>query len=136
MIEEYKDGYKEDMLRLLDEFLLYASENYSVKEEFPCSEEILDSFLEHKFLVYLDSGVKGYIVGEVKGDMGEVKSFFVTEKFRGKGVGKKLYDFLMEWFKENYCKKIELDVFKGNKAIEMYEKWGFKQVRVRMRKVI
>jgi RimJ/RimL family protein N-acetyltransferase len=56
-------------------------------------------------------------------------SIIVSEEFRGKGVGSLILNNIMHLAKEQF--KIEylyLEVYDGNPAIHLYNKFGFKQV--------
>jgi L-amino acid N-acyltransferase YncA len=53
--------------------------------------------------------------------------FFISEKFRGSGYGRKMLNALMNYFKKRGCKQIKSFVFINNKkALRFYENLGFK----------
>ena len=61
----------------------------------------------------------------------------VDEMYRGKGIGKRLYDQTLLWGKENKAAEIQLKVYDFNEsAIEFYRKRGFEQVSVSMRRKV
>ena len=76
----------------------------------------------------------GYICGEIKTDtektvfpIGYIDDWFVSKKYRGKKIGKQLWDQMIVFFKEHHVKIIRLEVFNQNKsAYKLYEKMGFK----------
>jgi GNAT superfamily N-acetyltransferase len=56
-----------------------------------------------------------------------IEDLFVLEEYRGRGVGKKMFDFLKTVAKREGCGRIEFTVLKWNKtAQEFYEKNGAK----------
>ena len=58
---------------------------------------------------------------------GHFSDFFVREDLRGKGIGSRILEFAINYFKENGIKKIRLHVYKDNSsAIKLYEKYDFK----------
>ena len=147
-----------ELSRLLKEFLSYTRkyyskrvlefDNYTNSRKISYIKEILNNFKNQKHSRFLiaeeESKIVGYIIGVVDKNpnrvmkkSGHIKSFFVSEKSREKGVGKKLYLSLVDWFKKQKCDHLELDVFDGNeKTISMYKKWGFKDEYTEMWKEI
>ncbi len=58
-------------------------------------------------------------------------AIIVDEKYRGKGVGAKLLRELMALGKERFkLEFIHLEVYRGNPAIELYKRLGFKEYGV------
>lgn len=56
----------------------------------------------------------------------EVDNVFVSEKFRGQGIGKLLIDGMKQWGKEVGAKRIILNAFTDNvKAVAFYQREGF-----------
>lgn len=145
-----------ELSRLLKEFLSYTRkyyskrvlefDNYTNSRKISYIKEILNNFKNQKHSRFLiaeeESKIVGYIMGvvdknpdKVMKKSGHIKSFFVSEKSREKGVGKKLYLSLVDWFKKQKCDHLELDVFDGNeKTISMYKKWGFKENLIKLKK--
>jgi ribosomal protein S18 acetylase RimI-like enzyme len=61
-----------------------------------------------------------------KPEIGFIEFIYLIEKYRGKGIGKILMDFVYSVLKENNCRKIYLNVSeKNNQAIKFYKKYGF-----------
>lgn len=57
---------------------------------------------------------------------GIITELIVTSKTRSKGVGKKLIKTMENYFKENNCEYVLVDVFAYNQlAINFYEKYGY-----------
>jgi ribosomal protein S18 acetylase RimI-like enzyme len=81
----------------------------------------------------INGRLEGYIRGVImyKPDMrfrkiGMVDSWFVSKRYRDKGIGKMLWDELDKWFRENECELLELSVHPSNKhAVEIYRAMGF-----------
>jgi ribosomal protein S18 acetylase RimI-like enzyme len=89
------------------------------------------------FVAIIDGKIIGYICGGLakKGSFGrlpniivtEIQTFFILEKYRSSGTGKKLYDKFLEWSKRKNADKIRLDVHPQNElAIKFYRKNNFK----------
>ena len=57
---------------------------------------------------------------------GKLDYLIVLDEYRGKGYGGLLMDWAMKKFNEFHIKHIEIKVIDGNKAIHLYEKYGFK----------
>lgn len=56
----------------------------------------------------------------------EIDNVFVSEKFRGQGIGKLLIDAMKQWGKKIGAKRIILNAFIDNtKAVSFYESEGF-----------
>ena len=110
-----------------------------LEEKFP------DVFLKHdivndfdnnpytKYLVYLiDSKVVGFINYHDIYDRVEIINFNVLEFFQNKHIGSSLLENLINLSKEKNMKNITLEVRSDNeKAIYLYEKYGFKNVSIR-----
>lgn len=82
------------------------------------------------FLLKLDGDVIGSIAVINKGNgVAELKRWYVSRLYKGKGYGTMLLDKVLEFCKENKFKKIE---FETNKkfiiAHEIYKKYGFSLV--------
>lgn len=68
--------------------------------------------------------------------IGHLEACYVEEKHRGEGVGKKLTEMLIEWFKESGIKLLELNVYADNSSKEVWEKLGFKAHNIQMRRLL
>ena len=156
IVREYNNKDSKGMENLLKEFLEYTRKAYSRKvlefDDFIDSKknsyakDILKHFKKLKkskiFVAEEGNQVIGYIVGNITKNNsivmkkeGHIFSYFVSRKYRGKGVGKELYNKLVKWFKKQKCDHLSLDVYEGNeKSYAMYRKWGFKEVHTRMKK--
>lgn len=57
----------------------------------------------------------------------------VNKNVRGEGIGKKLYDYVLEYAKEKGCYNVTLNVWSENEsAMRFYEKCGLKPMKVGM----
>lgn len=66
----------------------------------------------------------------------EIDNFVISSKFRNKGLGKKLCDYVYDYGKENNCKVVMLDAYRTNTAShrfyerEDFEKKGYHFIKV------
>ena len=75
----------------------------------------------------------GFIIGSFKTDeylvhgrIGVLEDWFVTEKWRGKGIGKQLYAALERWFRTKECQQVISDTWPGNEiSIRAHKELGF-----------
>ena len=66
-----------------------------------------------------------------------VDDLCVSEKARGKGIGAKLYEYVVNFALKNGCYNVTLDVWSCNEqAIKFYEKCGMKVQKVIMEKIL
>lgn len=72
-----------------------------------------------------------------QGQGAHIRSLFVAERFRGKGVGRALLRRAVAAAKKAGCRTVSLSVEPGNSAaIAMYERAGFERTRLRYTKRI
>lgn len=98
------------------------------------SDKILAFVAEEK------NEIQGYLLAEKKfssylenPNVVHVSNFGVKANLRGKGIGKKLMDFLYEFCKNENIDEIRLGVFNKNTgAYKFYEKYGFEPFEQRM----
>ncbi len=93
------------------------------------------------FVMEHEEKVVGYIFGEIRDDShplfqkpktGELNDIAVLGDHQGKGVGRKLWDELSDWFRKKGCRFVTLSVNPNNQAKRVYEKWGFSEFYSRM----
>ena len=79
--------------------------------------------------IYPLQKIVGYIVGVIQyKNVGHIYSIAVDERYRGRGIGKKLIKKLLEKFIEKKCKTIRLEVRPSNIAAQnLYDKIGFRK---------
>lgn len=76
---------------------------------------------------------KGYKVNKI----GYIYNFGVDESFRRKGIGKKLVESAIDYFKDSGCEAVDLNVFMFNRgALEFYKSLGFEVIDVNLRKML
>ena len=82
-------------------------------------------------LAYSDDELAGCIaMRDLSDGICEMKRLFVRESFRGKSIGQRLIEKILdEAIKEDY-KKMRLDTFppKMGKAVELYKSYGFYEI--------
>lgn len=129
-IIRYDDKYKEQIIEFLinvaiGEFGYKEWENYFKTKSF-------EPYKNNKgeFLIALNS--EGRIIGTCaalkKTDITvKLNTFYILSEYRDNGLGKKLYNMIMDYILKNNYKEIILCTFeKFNIAIEFYKKRGYK----------
>lgn len=88
----------------------------------------------------LDGEIVGYALGWInqpwayKSKRGYFCDCFVERTYRGRGIGKKLAEALIKWFKENGVECVETDVYANNQvSLRMFTSLGFKEIAKRLR---
>ncbi len=80
-----------------------------------------------------ESAIVGYIFGQVlqrptltAGDCGYVADVVVADSWRGRGIGRELYETLRDWFRARGLHAIEVQVVRANPASQAFwRKMGF-----------
>ncbi|MFJ8454981.1 GNAT family N-acetyltransferase [Bacillus paramycoides] len=83
---------------------------------------------EYRIELLIDSetdNILGFCIAYSKKISGKIEVLFVDEKYRRNGLGLKLMNSAVEWFKEQQIDDIELTVVYGNEAVSFYQKLGF-----------
>ena len=131
-----------DICNLWLEFMRYTEDNqpfFTVKEDSKVGfeKDYLRPHMESEknlFLVAADGEkMVGYLHGEVKdvphfihGQIGYVQHLFVTEAYRRRGIGEKLYNEIIKWFRSRDIKMVHLDALVRNKvANSFWRKHGY-----------
>lgn len=146
IIRPLKKSDDKQMLVLMDEFWNdywrgeVLSENLKRLEKLKDVAKTMQDELAkyHKWITFIaeqDNELIGFIVGDIDpkahkvlDNQGYIEEFFVTEKYRHQGVGKELFDKLIDEFKVRGCKTLCTDTYVTNvKTIEYYKKLGFKE---------
>jgi len=66
---------------------------------------------------------------------GHLYNLYVLPKYQGKGIGKKLIEKSLEWFRKNKIKDLKIQAYVWNKrARKLYHKYGFKEYMVILKK--
>lgn len=107
--------------------------------------ELVDK--EEVFVLEKDKSMVGYvIVKELKVQNDPlihdqhilfVDDFYIAPNYIGNGLGRKMFNHIVEYGKEKGCSSIELNVWNFNEeAKQFYSKMDMKVTRIRMKKVI
>ena len=117
MIKEY-DSYPQD-----------AVDNFTYK----LTEKEFSTNPYLKIITYVEKDkIIGFLLYSLIYDRIEIEQFEVITKERGKGIGEKLLNYLIEKYKDSDIKNITLEVKEDNiAAINLYKKYGFKKVSTR-----
>ena len=81
-----------------------------------------DPYLKH-FCLYHNGRLYAYLRAEDIGDLLHIGRVAVAEDLRGKGYGRALLEYLLEYAKTNNYNSVELSAV--NTAVGFYEKLGF-----------
>lgn len=158
MIIEYDEIYNENIKDLLVELQNHIvnidKEGYNIITDeykelyFNKTMEEINKY-EGKIYLYKENNeILGLIVGLINNEdtsdydfkapkRGRVSELIVTQKIRSKGIGKQLLDRITQYFKDNNCKAILIEVFGYNEtAINFYEKNGYHTRLIEMIKEI
>lgn len=94
-----------------------------------CQKYTLDNFKKKAEEIDYFVAVEGdKIVGIIGLKNNEVRTFFVEPSFQGKGIGRKLFDFLKRKARENEVKELVVESDTGAEVI--YRKFGFERVEI------
>ena len=135
-IIEYEDRFLDDVKNLLvelEEYIIKVDEDGldQLHSEYKDKMALLDlkTIKDNNGKCYLaiqNNMVIGLIIGYVRAydefdyldykcpKSGVISEFIVSEKVRSKGIGKQLINKMEEYFKDNECKTINIDVFGYN----------------------
>ncbi|MEK7626231.1 MAG: GNAT family N-acetyltransferase [Patescibacteria group bacterium] len=102
----------------------------------PEGEKYFTDRIENRGVCFVaedDGEVVGYITGEVKKDISwrsvhisELENIFIEEKYRHQSIGRRLFEELKNWSKENGAQKMTVSPSIPNtSAIEFYKSVGF-----------
>jgi ribosomal protein S18 acetylase RimI-like enzyme len=142
---------KEQMLKLMKEFWIKNNRGRVITDgltKFEKHKNPLDT-MNSEFEEYLswigfvaeeNDEIIGFIFGRIKEKAhkvvdkeGYVEEFFVTERMRGNGIGRKLFDKIIEEFKSKGCKSLGTDAYASNtKALDFYRKMGFNERSIQL----
>ena len=111
----YKDG-KESFGQHLKEEI--------EKEQNLVAIAVTDEILEGFIIAYIDALPEWF---EEK-PIGLIRYLAISEKAQGKGIGRELANYALEWFKSQKINRVELYVLAGLPASEFWGKMGFKSI--------
>lgn len=94
--------------------------------------EVLYNELSRYFIVLVDGKRAGYVGSWLTEPNAEILNLFVSEQYRGLGLGKKLMDEVIGVCHKEKIEAITLEVRKSNvHAVKMYEDLGFEVSHIR-----
>ena len=95
-------------------------------------DSILSAHTEGWGLFDLAYNLRGFIIVSSIFDEAEILNFGVAKKYQSKGYGQKLLAYIMNHLAYKKINKIFLEVrITNHVAINIYKKYGFKQVSIR-----
>jgi GNAT superfamily N-acetyltransferase len=69
--------------------------------------------------------------------MGVISDLYLKAEYRGRGLSSLMKEGLLSWLKEKSIKHVSIAFFAGNKhAQKVYQKWGFREYHIGMRRTI
>ncbi|UYZ84785.1 GNAT family N-acetyltransferase [Entomomonas sp. E2T0] len=90
-------------------------------------ESMIDKYLERgdMFALY-DGDLKSIcVITQESADLYEIKNIATVEKYQGKGYGKSLIQYILEYYK-NKCTTIQVGTGESDLTIPFYESCGFR----------
>ena len=94
--------------------------------------EIIYNEMSKYFIALVDGKRAGYIGSWLTIPNAEILNLFVSEKYRGLGLGKELMSRVIEQCNEHQIEQLTLEVRRSNiYAYELYLSLGFKEVAIR-----
>ena len=141
----------DSILELSDQLLQFHNQldsYYTIYSKYEDHREYYQEQLTKKDTLYIVAEMDGNIVGfascyiisipKTKAPkIGVLVANFVQKEFRGKGVGTKLYNFRMNWFKKQKVSFVEMNVDARNKkALKLWKKFCFEDYQIKLKKKI
>jgi len=132
--QELKSENIDIVIQLMVDF--YAIDNYPIDVE--VTKRNFEFFIKqpqlgYVFEIHFDNEIVGYVIFatlfsfEFGGTIAFLDELYISEKMRGKGLGKMAVEFAKKFAKEQNYKVLYLEVEPHNeKAQELYKKTGFK----------
>ncbi|MEM3407538.1 MAG: ribosomal protein S18-alanine N-acetyltransferase [Nitrososphaerota archaeon] len=106
-------------------------ESFDHPYPFPIFVGYLIKYSNGFLIAKINDQIVGYVIGIAEKNVGTIVSIAVKKDYRRKGIGKKLLNSIIEYFKSRSVSLINLQVRIDNyEAISFYEKNGFKKVRI------
>ncbi|MEM2178692.1 MAG: ribosomal protein S18-alanine N-acetyltransferase [Candidatus Methanomethylicaceae archaeon] len=106
-------------------------ESFDNPYPFPIFVGYLIKYSDGFLIAKINDHIVGYIIGIIEKNIGTIVSIAVKKDYRKKGIGKKLLDSIIEYFKSRNVSLVNLQVRIDNyEAISFYEKNGFKKIKV------
>ena len=80
------------------------------------------------YYVLEDQEIIGYLSSWIYEPRAEIINFLIKKEYRGQGLGKKLFEYMINLFQSKGVLEVSLDVRSTNNAVYFYERFGFKTV--------
>ena len=133
LLEVFVEGYRFHQKGRSDIFIDISDEILK--------NDLIKNFEELTTIVILENNIIiGYLSYKIKQRHTkklDVDQLVISEKYRGKGLGKKLMNEVQNIAIENNCDRIELNCWLFNEnAIKMYEQIGFDKQRIVFEKML
>jgi diamine N-acetyltransferase len=89
---------------------------------------------QHQFIIAMDGGrnigfASYFLINANNRAVYKLQKLYINPDQQGKGIGKKLVDYIIEDIKSKGAVSLELNVNRSNKAIQFYQKIGFAIIR-------
>ena len=118
------------MMKLIVELAIYerAPNEVSNTEQMMLADGFSNNRLYDAFIAEIDGNIVGFAItyyrySTWKGRCLYLEDLIVTENYRNKGIGQKLFDYCLSFGKKNSCKKMIWQVLDWNQpAINFYNK--------------
>lgn len=99
---------------------------YKQKWTVKTAEAKLSKFLKEEFFVAIDNKkVIGFITAALSSEGSYIDEFWISKKYQGKGIGRKLIERVEETCKKKGSKKIMVLVTPTADAFHAYKKFGY-----------
>ncbi len=123
--------FPEDLMEIYEiEQNAFENDGYSIYFITQALEFLSNSI----FVAEENNKLVGYILGALDqkdGNLGWFLNIAVMKGNQGKGIGYKLLEKLMDFFKESKCKEVHLTVAPNySPGIHLYEKFDFKKTKI------
>lgn len=94
--------------------------------------QIEDNEFSHDFVLSNNDEIIGYVGLWILFEHAQITTLGVAKKYQGRGLSKKLMDYIIKKAEEFGCEDISLEVRVSNStAISLYEKYGFIRINIR-----
>lgn len=137
-----REATESDLDGVIDAFEVVAGEEIHIGTELPIDRDdmktrLLENHLRRDnatlFVAESDRRIVGTLSSQVHNGVADL-GMLIVPGFRGRGIGSRLMDRLIQWCRAMGCHKITLGVWPHNKAaIGLYEKFGFEREGYRRR---
>lgn len=99
-------------------------------KEIDCNNEA--NPFSHRIEYVINEETCGYLEYSIMYDRMEIDNIYVMEEYRMMGIASRMMEYVIEIYKKNNLDNITLEVRVSNdKAINLYKKYGFRQVSIR-----